>query len=981
MSQRTQTAEELVEELREILTCRNATKEQIWRAYRAVARWRPSLALLGKHDFCAMLAAMRATTINRRKDPIAGQAAELARREEELTARLERATGGRSSCEDRVNVAHRQAAHGQLVVNRMRAIVRDMRVMKQRLPGHEYAALISIYTQHCQPAAAEALFAECRSELSPGPLPSCVYEAMMRAYLGTRQAKKALALFNEAVRVGRSPSRSMCNMALHAHLQCGDLVRANILFESMQRGMLPSTPVAQQSPWSQKEAGGDATVAPTRRHSADIVTYNTMLTGHIMAQRMDRAAELVKRMEHAGPPPSRHTYRLLMRGYVNASDTRGLMDTWHRLAARDHGVDEVACKIALRLLERRMSPVTAVRQLFQQMPLASGDDHLAGNKRAVSWDALVRRMMMRALVREKRPRHLAASDLADRRDEFLAKYRDAITAQDPTTPGFVKAVLRGLARFNGDSDKVGMLLQQMDHSGIVMAETTWIRLLRYVRGHSEEQTATGKAGANLDVYSVLEALWASGTRLGVASYNLTLDVALAANDSARGSLSDAAKIKSSVLDAMQQAGITPNAATFATLAAWSSDSRELDALLASLWRTDGRGAPGQLDIFAHAYNRLGDLPTAYQLFRQARAAGITTPYLYGMLMQAYRNAGSVRAVRRVHRLLALDRRAPDLIAYTILTDVLARFGQPAAADRVLGEVRAVGLRPDLPLYTALLRGTFRLGDLGAVKRLLTLVAQDGYQLDARLATTLLAGYSRFGTTAGIAAALSTFDQLYTYAATDRATVKCAPAAANRRTWNALLSGIGRQPGMTHVLDRLLGSMMVGEHCNTLGRMPALSEDAAEAAVDAANTFSVPADNITADTIVWKRDAVPAPDTRSFKIVIGAHLRHRQWEAVHAWWQRWRTFLNNATPAMAASARPDAVAYAMVTQAYYDAGQLRAADQLAQEAAALGLLPASSSAAATAAATATFPSAHTRHPRSALSLSSAAATSAPSSVSG
>jgi pentatricopeptide repeat protein len=889
----TKTASELVEELRQVLACRHHTAEQVWRAYRAVARWRHALALLNKQDFTVVL------TIIRTQQPVEASSCTFTDHLRDDVMRLSSA-----------------GALTRRVIQRTQKVIRDMRIAGHRLLGHEYAALISVYALHDKPMVAEAIFSECRKVFASNALPVCVYEAMMRTYLYTRQPSKALDLFNEAIRVGRSPSRTMCNMALHAHLQQGDLVRATILFESMQRNTLPSLLNEDAT-----ETSSDPLFTPTNRYSADIVTFNTMILGYLLARRIDRALDVVKQMKNHHLTPNRHTFHLLMRAYSHANDLRGFMDVWHQLAASEYGIDEEACGAALRLLERRMSPMAAVQQLFQHIVEANHHKQDNTTQQDTHWDSLIRRMTLRALEREKSRRSFdlarAAHLFRETQAQFIAQYEKAMALQDPLTPGFIKASLRGFAYFQTDAKYVGGLLRRMDQQGIGMAETTWIRLVRYVRSIVRKGSLDIPAEAHPSVHAILEALWTHAPQLSIVGYNLTLEVALAADKGSGGDASSAARIKTSVLDAMKRAGIRPNAATFGILAAWSSSLQELNNLLESLWRMDPRGAPSQLGVFAAAYHRFGDLPSTHQLFRQAREAGVATPYLYGMLMQAYRDVAGIRAVRRIHRLLALDWKTPDLIAYTILIDVLARFGRPVMADRVLTEIRALNLKPDLPFYTALLRGTFRLGHLNTVQQLLKIIEEDGFKVDARLATTLVAGYSRAKNASGTVQALTLFDKFYAFETEDTA----IPSAANVLTWNALLSGLGRHPMTTPILDQLLDNMITGKHQNDIRWMATL-EDA-----------DIPALSVI-QSKTWQRQAIPLPNARSFKIVLGAHLRQQQWESVIYWWQRWKAFLAET----ASDAYPDTIAYAMVTQAHHASGQWEEAARLAQEASELGLLP-------------------------------------------
>ncbi|KAI9596615.1 hypothetical protein BDF19DRAFT_412694 [Syncephalis fuscata] len=699
------TKQQLVDELRDILTCPSATVNTMWHAYTNVARWRGSLALLKKADFKAILGLLRGS--------------------DKHTAKLDHHEQDISDNYQSANLMHSQHQHrqGQVIVKRIMKVIRDMRLTKKRLPAHEYASLLTVCAYYQVPAAAEKLFKQCQEDLAPAPPPPGVYTAMMSTCLRLQRWDRVVDLFKQLIHVNWTPTNAQCNMTLRAYIEQDDYLNAQQLFKAMQHGTLPNTLLSSEPASSipnSIDINGTSILTPTSsialnslNYQADIVTYNIWIAADIAAGHWSKAVERLEQMEQFGSPsPDKRTFYLLLKCYAQRNDQHGFMRIWHRLTQLDDGIDESVCKLALRLLEHRMSPVEAVNALFQQLPSINRHDVDSSDGQA-----LARRMMMRALVRER----ASTSAYDQKRADFLRLYNESTTEMhDKASYDTTNIAMRGLLRYHASPKEMGQLIQWMDMNHVEMNASQWLWLLAYANRRNQPDDKQTSTRNHLSAYLRSFAWDQYALRRDTTGYNRLLSSVLV--DSRLLAKDDRYSAGYSLLAAMKQDGhaITPK--TLSLLATESTDIQMLNELWHLAFKSTNVSS---MPAFISSFARLGQVDIARQLFGQLRANSKNhlPIQLYLQLMQAYRQSGSILNVRRMHRLLLVDGYWPNLIGMTILTDTRARFGRPISVRQVLRQLKTQQLQADLPLITVLLRSSLRHADLSAVGYLLNIMKQ------------------------------------------------------------------------------------------------------------------------------------------------------------------------------------------------------------------------------------------------------------------
>ncbi|RKP27594.1 hypothetical protein SYNPS1DRAFT_26759 [Syncephalis pseudoplumigaleata] len=924
---------QLVDELRDLLTRSSVPVDVLWQTYAKVARWRRSLVLLEKADFRAMLATLRGNSVH---------AVSLDDYELDVS---ERSVHDNSS-------GHGHSRQDQMLVRRITRVVRDMRLMQKRLPTHEYASLIVVCGQCQQPAAVERIFQQCREDMAPAPPSPGVYTAMMSACLRLQCWPRVVALFEELIDARWMPTRGQCNMTLRAYIEQGDYTRALALFQSMQQGALPAT-LLQPTPTAIAPDLPADTLTPkttvpavSPSYTADIATYNTWIAADVAAGQWQRAAERYERMVQAGSPrANKRTLLLLLRIYAHSSNQTGFMRVWHELAQLEGGIDVRACRSALKLLEHHMSPVDAVNALFEQMPIV--DEHDA---RPSGGQSLARHMMLYALTRERRPSSTTSTATAamhDHRAEFLRLYSDLLdTPHERVTSALAHSVMRGLLKYRASPHDMGRFLQWIDAHRLDLSATQWLWLLAYLKRspsmHDSDSDGQHRArpdtGASLPDHLQWLAWDQPVLRHRTLGYHRML-AAILADPAPSAAAAAAVMTERPLLAAMQQDGYTIDPTTLALLANGPTTD---PGIVHQLWDAASRSAASTTawPAFIAAFARHGEVAMARSLFGQLRAMTADRhrlpTRLYLQLMLAYHRLGSVASVRQIYRLLWRDGHRPSVKAATILADARARFSRPVPVHQVLQQLDAQQLMPDLPLFTVLLRSSLRHGNMAATHYLLRQMQQRQLEPDARLATTLLAGYSRLRGEQGVEAALHMLHRLHSAANTAGAGADTTIAPLTTLQWNAILSGVvARHDPTLSMSDRVLDAML-----RSTGKQPSTAA-AALAVRPKHEDHAQPAHATTPMAAMLTDLQMPAPSVRTFKIVMGAHARHKRWWAVIRWWRRWQAYLAQGAPASSVAdehARPDAIAYQMIIHALRSVGHHMEAKRLVSYATKQGLFP-------------------------------------------
>ncbi|XP_078431063.1 pentatricopeptide repeat-containing protein At5g18475-like [Wolffia australiana] len=126
-----------------------------------------------------------------------------------------------------------------------------------------------------------------------------------------------------------------------------------------------------------------------------------------------------------------------------------------------------------------------------------------------------------------------------------------------------------------------------------------------------------------------------------------------------------------------------------------------------------------LNILLKLHSSAGDLPAAAALLASMRRRSAATRVSFSTLMAAHARAGDVRAAFSLfEEMVAVDRLAPDAVAFNALIDGFCRRGEPDKAARVLLFMKAHRCPPSAVNYTTLLTALARAGRLAEARRVL-----------------------------------------------------------------------------------------------------------------------------------------------------------------------------------------------------------------------------------------------------------------------
>lgn len=147
---------------------------------------------------------------------------------------------------------------------------------------------------------------------------------IIRSYGKDGNLRGAIGIFNQ-MKQSQTPLNSlMYNSILEASVQCGDMKAALNYFNMA------------------KEEG-----------HADVVTYNTVMKGHLADGKMNAALELLKEMSDSNMPASLVTYHGILNARVQSGDTRGAWELVEQMKKSGLCPNAVTCSILLKALTTR----------------------------------------------------------------------------------------------------------------------------------------------------------------------------------------------------------------------------------------------------------------------------------------------------------------------------------------------------------------------------------------------------------------------------------------------------------------------------------------------------------------------------------------------------------------------------------------------------------------------------------------------------
>ncbi|EER02847.1 pentatricopeptide repeat-containing protein, putative [Perkinsus marinus ATCC 50983] len=196
-----------------------------------------------------------------------------------------------------------------------------------------------------------------------------MHMAMIRSYGLQGDLGSALELFTElkaAVAAGEAGDASTavtlgCNSSgelspfvynclLDAAVQCDDMDVVGKVFEEMK-------------------GAGRLDVSITGAGVPNVVSFNTVMKGHLKQGNMRQARKTMREMQEAGFPPNVITYNELLHSMVQGKDKRGIWEVVEEMKANGLPPNKVTCSILLKALtsHSHASDVVRTMELVERM--------------------------------------------------------------------------------------------------------------------------------------------------------------------------------------------------------------------------------------------------------------------------------------------------------------------------------------------------------------------------------------------------------------------------------------------------------------------------------------------------------------------------------------------------------------------------------------------------------------------------------------
>jgi len=539
-----------------------------------------------------------------------------------------------------------------------------------------------ILTEVLLKAATKADRTDLASALAESLLGDSAKQAkIIRSYGKDGNFRGAIGIFNQ-IKQSQTPLNSlMYNSILEASVQCGDM-KAALHYFSMA-----------------KQDG-----------QADVVSYNTVMKGHLADGKMNAALQLLKEMSDSNMPASLVTYHGILNARVQMGDARGAWALVEQMKASGLVPNAVTCSILLKAMTTRghAADVSRVVQLMDSMNTAV--------------DEVLFASMAEACIRTGR------LDLLSERTRMSGA---GLGLSAPTYGSMIKAY--GQAH---DIDQVWALWAEMDSRGVrptsitlgCMVEALVMNRCADQAWHLAQKLwndDTQKSLLNTVIYSTILKGFAMAKRPDrlMALYEEMREREIACNTITYNTMLNAFAQCGAMhrvpqlLEDMKTATppVEPDIVTYSTMVKGFCASGDLDKGLQLLkeMEQDGKFAPDEV-----MYNSLLDgcarqhrLEDALKLLDNMRDSGVTpSNYTLSIMVKLLGRARRLnQAFTMVKGLCEEHNFRANIQVYTCLIQACFHNRHPTKALALHDQLVEEGCIPDQKTYVALVRGCLQAG--------------------------------------------------------------------------------------------------------------------------------------------------------------------------------------------------------------------------------------------------------------------------------
>jgi len=558
----------------------------------------------------------------------------------------------------------------------------------------------------------------------------CIYEEVMLPASLKLDPILTEVLFKAAIKANRTDLTSALAESLHgdsakqakiirSYGKDGNLRGAIGIFNQMKQSQTPLTSLVYNSILEASVQCGDMKAAlnyfsmAKQDGQADVVSYNTVMKGHLADNKMHAALQLLKEMSDSNMPASLVTYHGILNARVQMGDSRGAWSLVEQMKSSGLSPNAVTCSILLKAMTTRAQAgdVSRVVELMDAMDTAV--------------DEVLFASMAEACIRTGR------LDLLSERTRMSTKSGNSLGLSAPTYGSMIKAY--GQAH---DIDQVWALWDEMGRREVRPTSITLGCMVEaLVMNRFADQAwelaqklwddDTQKSLLNTVIYSTILKGFAMAKRPDrlMALYEEMREREIACNTITYNTMLNAFAQCGSMhrvpqlLEDMKAATppVEPDIVTYSTMVKGFCASGDLDKGLQLLkeMELDGKFAPDEV-----MYNSLLDgcarqhrLEDALKLLDNMRDSGVTpSNYTLSIMVKLLGRARRLnQAFTMVKGLCEEHNFRANIQVYTCLIQACFHNRHPMKALALHDQLVEERCVPDQKTYVALVRGCLQAG--------------------------------------------------------------------------------------------------------------------------------------------------------------------------------------------------------------------------------------------------------------------------------
>lgn len=446
---------------------------------------------------------------------------------------------------------------------------------------------------------------------------------------------------------------------------------------------------------------------------ADVVSFNTVMKGHLARGQIDEAQALLKEMSASGVSATCITYHGLLNAHVQRGDRRGMWKVVEQMQTAGHPPNAVTCSILLKAVVSSAQ----MTDLQRIMRLADGVDQPSDEVLFVS--------LVEASVRAK-----SLGLLSEKMRAFGAQGKLA-KLSSPTYGSMIKAYGQAKA-----VQRVWELWTQMIAQHVTPTPITVGCMVE----------ALVMNGCTQDAWELTQTLWKDENQrpsVNTVIYSTILKGFAMARQHEQ---------VTALYEEMKQRNIARNTITYNTILNSLARCALMDRVpevLEDMRSSDPKAEPDLVtySTIIKGYCQSGNVDKALDLLRQMCSEAGLKPdeVMYNSLLDGCAREQRLEEALRLLAEMREAKVAPSNYTLSILCKLLGRARRLAQAFELVESISKVyGFQPNIQVYTCLIQACFHNRQVGKALALHDQIVREGVVPDEKTYTVLASGCLQAG---------------------------------------------------------------------------------------------------------------------------------------------------------------------------------------------------------------------------------------------